>query len=84
MMPVWWWSRPTIEDYLPIAIGRLFDTYTAGARLEAFAVAGCSLHAEELKLTNKKKVLMAKARLRSLISRKLSEFQIRLYFVSSL
>lgn len=43
MTPVFYFTRPDIEEYMPIAIGRLWDTYAVGSRIEAFVLAGCSL-----------------------------------------
>ncbi len=43
MAPVWFFTHPVIEEYMLIAIGRIWDPFTVGARLEAFGVAGCAL-----------------------------------------
>ncbi|TFK59428.1 hypothetical protein BDN72DRAFT_865159 [Pluteus cervinus] len=39
--PQWFFTSPEIEPYLPMAVGKLWDTAQVGARLEAFAIAGC-------------------------------------------
>ncbi|TFK59017.1 hypothetical protein BDN72DRAFT_738419, partial [Pluteus cervinus] len=42
MEPQWFFSNADIEAYLPIAIGKRWDTAHVGAQLEAFAIAGCN------------------------------------------
>ncbi|TFK59028.1 hypothetical protein BDN72DRAFT_906209 [Pluteus cervinus] len=37
----WFFTNPEIKPYLPMAVGRRWDTSQVGARLEAFAIAGC-------------------------------------------
>ena len=43
MKPQWHFSSPKLEQYMHVAICKKWDTSEVGARLEAFAVAGCSV-----------------------------------------
>lgn len=36
-------TSPAMEDYLPICIGRVWESNHVASQLEAFAIAGCSL-----------------------------------------
>lgn len=40
MDPMWFFTSQGIEDYLPVAIGRVWDTGAVGTQLEAFSIAG--------------------------------------------
>jgi hypothetical protein len=39
--PEWYFTSPELENYMPIATRRKWDTGEVGMKLEAFAVAGC-------------------------------------------
>ncbi|KAJ6447919.1 hypothetical protein C8R45DRAFT_1115608 [Mycena sanguinolenta] len=41
MSPQWYFTSPELARYLPIAVGRKWDTATVGPKLEAFAITGC-------------------------------------------
>lgn len=61
---------------MPIAVGRCWDTYTVGTRIEAFMLAGGSMRGENLSLKNR--VLFLKAASRNSLSKKLSKSHIYL------
>lgn len=39
--PQWFFTSPELENYMPIATRKTWDTGEIGAKLEAFAIAGC-------------------------------------------
>jgi hypothetical protein len=39
--PEWHFSRKELEDYMPVATRKAWDTGEVGLKLEAFAIAGC-------------------------------------------
>ena len=41
--PHWYFSSPELEKYMQVAVRKKWDTSEVGTRLEAFAVAGCSV-----------------------------------------
>ncbi|TFK59157.1 hypothetical protein BDN72DRAFT_906111 [Pluteus cervinus] len=41
MDPQWFFTSAELEPYLPMAVGKQWNTAQVGARLEAFAIAGC-------------------------------------------
>lgn len=69
--PYWCFTDPCIEDFMSIAVGRTWDTYTVGTRIEAFLLAGGSMKGENL--SAKKRVLFLKATIRNSFNKKLSK-----------
>lgn len=43
MQPAWYFTSQGIEDYMPVAVGRVWDAGSVGSQLEAFAIAGGDL-----------------------------------------
>ena len=43
MRPHWYFSSQELEQYMQVAVWKKWDTSEVGTRLEAFAVAGCSV-----------------------------------------
>jgi len=43
MKPNWFFTSPEFEEYMKIAVRKRWDTSEVGAKLEAFAVAGCDV-----------------------------------------
>jgi hypothetical protein len=43
MKPNWYFTSPEFEEYMKIAVRKRWDTSEVGAKLEAFAVAGCDV-----------------------------------------
>lgn len=43
MRPHWYFSSQELEQYMQVAVRKKWDTSEVGTRLEAFAVAGCSV-----------------------------------------
>jgi hypothetical protein len=41
MEPEWFFTRPELENYMEFAAAKRWDTGQVGAKLEAFAIAGC-------------------------------------------
>ncbi|CAK5283133.1 unnamed protein product [Mycena citricolor] len=41
MEPQWFFSTAELERYMPLAVGKKWDLATVGAKVKAFAVAGC-------------------------------------------
>jgi hypothetical protein len=41
MPPYWYFTSPELERYMPLAVRKRWDTGEVGAKIEAFAVAGC-------------------------------------------
>ncbi|CAK5272792.1 unnamed protein product [Mycena citricolor] len=41
MDPQWFFTSPHLERYMPLAVGRQWELSKVGAKVEAFAVAGC-------------------------------------------
>jgi hypothetical protein len=41
MEPYWYFTSSELERYMPLAIRKRWDTAQVGAKLEAFAIAGC-------------------------------------------
>jgi hypothetical protein len=41
MAPEWYFTSEALENYMPIATRKKWDTGVVGAKVEAFAVAGC-------------------------------------------
>ena len=68
--PYWVFTNPAIENYMQIAVGQAWDTYTVGMRLEAFMVAGGSTRGKNL--SSKNQVQFLKAAIRSNINKSLS------------
>lgn len=52
MMPQWYFTTPELEQYMPIAVGKRWDTTAVGTRVEAFAIAGCDVASSVVHLTN--------------------------------
>ncbi|KAJ7279764.1 hypothetical protein C8J57DRAFT_1502402 [Mycena rebaudengoi] len=69
--PEWHFTSPELENYLPIATRRKWDTGEVGMKLEAFAVAGCD--PANLLRTAKQKADWMKAEIRDLVSKSLVE-----------
>jgi len=82
--PRWYFTMPALEEFLPIAVRKGWQTTEVGAKLEAFAIAGCDVGCEylndnymQLKLncvrlvlmnTGKKKAQMLKMQIRDMIN----------------
>jgi hypothetical protein len=43
MDPQWFFSTPQLAEYMPIAVGKRWNTSDVGIKLEAFAVAGSNI-----------------------------------------
>lgn len=43
MNPQWFFTSPELENYMHIAVRKKWDTSEVGAKLEAFAIAGCDV-----------------------------------------
>jgi predicted secreted Zn-dependent protease len=43
MDPLWFFSSPQLAEYMPIAVGKRWNTSDVGIKLEAFAVAGSNV-----------------------------------------
>ncbi|KAF7292671.1 hypothetical protein MIND_01165300 [Mycena indigotica] len=69
MEPYWWFSNKAVEEYMPIATRKTWNTGEVGFKLEAFAIAGCD--ALNLLRTSKQKSDWLKAEIRILIKEKL-------------
>jgi hypothetical protein len=41
MEPEWFFTSPELENYMQFATAKRWDTGKVGAKLEAFAIAGC-------------------------------------------
>ncbi|KAJ6481140.1 hypothetical protein C8R45DRAFT_1100697 [Mycena sanguinolenta] len=65
MSPQWYFTSPELARYLPIAVGRKWDTATVGLKLEAFAIAGCDTMG--MLRNTPQKVLYLKAEIREFI-----------------
>lgn len=50
MSPQWYFSSRELEQYMQVAVRKKWDTSEVGARLEAFAVAGCNVTSTYLPL----------------------------------
>jgi hypothetical protein len=46
MKPQWFFTSPALEEYMKIAVRTKWDTSEIGAKLEAFAIAGCDVVSE--------------------------------------
>ncbi|KAF7334097.1 hypothetical protein MVEN_02315500 [Mycena venus] len=65
MEPQWFFSTPELEQYMPIATRKKWDTGHVGMKLEAFAIAGCDV--TNLLRTSKQKADWLKAEIRVLL-----------------
>jgi hypothetical protein len=43
MKPHWYFTSPALENYMKIAVRKKWDTSVVGAKIEAFALAGCEI-----------------------------------------
>ncbi|KAF9472020.1 hypothetical protein BDN70DRAFT_819271 [Pholiota conissans] len=41
--PVWYFTAQQLEDYMPVAVGRKWNSTDVAAKLESFAIAGCDV-----------------------------------------
>ena len=46
MKPYWYFTMPSLEEYMKIAVRKRWDTSEVGTKLEAFAIAGCNVVSE--------------------------------------
>src|ERR1700741_572414 len=46
MEPQWYFTTSALEDYMPYAVRNAWQTTEVGAKLEAFAIAGCDVGRE--------------------------------------
>ncbi|KAJ6631845.1 hypothetical protein B0H10DRAFT_2206257 [Mycena sp. CBHHK59/15] len=65
MPPQWYFTSQEVERYMPLAVGRKWDTGSAGTKIEAFAVAGCDTL--NLLHTNGQRVAWVKAEIRDMV-----------------
>lgn len=71
MKPQWSFSSREFEQFMPLAVRKKWETSEVGARLEAFAVSGCSV--VNMLRTSKQKADHLKAAIREKISNMLVE-----------
>ncbi|KAF8184055.1 hypothetical protein K438DRAFT_1974648 [Mycena galopus ATCC 62051] len=69
--PEWHFSRKELEDYMPVATRKAWDTGEVGLKLEAFAIAGCDT--TNLYRTAKQKADAMKGDIRALVKKSLVE-----------
>jgi hypothetical protein len=43
MEPQWYFTSPELRDYMKLAVRRQWDIGEVGAKIEAFAIAGCDV-----------------------------------------
>ncbi|KAJ6600156.1 hypothetical protein B0H10DRAFT_2322439 [Mycena sp. CBHHK59/15] len=65
MPPQWYFTSQEVERYMPLAVGRKWDTGSVGTKIEAFAVAGCDTL--NLLRTNGQCVAWVKAEIRDMV-----------------
>ena len=46
MKPYWYFTTPTLEEYMKIVVQEKWDTSEVSTKLEAFAIAGCEVVSE--------------------------------------
>ena len=46
MKPYWYFTTPSLEEYMKIAVRKRWDTSEVGTKLEVFAIAGCNVVSE--------------------------------------
>ncbi|CAK5261819.1 unnamed protein product [Mycena citricolor] len=66
MEPQWFFTTQELERYMPIAVGQKWDLATVGAKVEAFAVAGCDTM--RLLRTSKQKCDFLKVEIREFVN----------------
>ena len=46
MSPEWFFTSPVLEDYMKVAVHKIWDTLEVGTKLEAFVITGCDTVSE--------------------------------------
>ena len=48
MEPQWYFTSPELRDYMSIAVRNRWDIGDVGAKIEAFAIAGCDVSSKSI------------------------------------